>query len=274
MKIIAEQIFFGAIIELVSLLLSYIFKDKPRIAIVIFAIGTLTAGFIAFSSSPQQRQPESSREETPQTTDALSPTAVITSTVYDNFNNSTFDGKWNTGLWLSYGTPSTTVEQKDGIITFTRKNQDEGGLTANQTWRIDELRFIEAKVLLDSATEASVGSVGIQITTDINGTTWWLGCSIFDNGNANITEAHCGSMDNFNSQRVELPLNTWHTIRIETDSDMAKMTFFIDDSQIDTYVYADPEEFKKSFFHLYIGVWSQNGGLVTGSIDDIQIGGR
>ncbi len=196
----------------------------------------------------------------------------INSTAYDNFNNSVFDGKWSNDLWLPYGNFNTIIEQNNGVMLFSRNNQDEGGLTATQTWTIDEIDLIEAKVNLDSKTEASTGSVGIQLTTNISGTIWWLTCSIYKNRNNDIAEAHCGSADNYNSQSIQLSSNTWHTIRIETNPDTANMTFFIDDSRIDTYVYKNPEEFKKSFFHLYIGVWSQDGGLVVGSVDDVQVG--
>jgi hypothetical protein len=51
MRIVAQQIFYGSVVELFSLILAYIFKDRPRQAIVIFAIGTIVAGVLAFSPS-------------------------------------------------------------------------------------------------------------------------------------------------------------------------------------------------------------------------------
>jgi len=229
--------------------------------------------------SPENTLTETLPIETPsettqsQTTEEVQP-SDSNSTVYDNFNNSVFDEKWNNGLWLPYGNLNTVIEQNNGVMQFSRNNPDEGGLTATQTWTIDEISFIEAKVNLDSKTEASIGSVGIQITTNISGMTWWLTCSIYNNKNTDIAEAHCGAADNYNSQSIALSLNSWHTIRIETNPDTAKITFFIDNSRIDTYVHKNPDEFKKSFFHLYIGVWSQDGGLVTGSVDDVQVGSQ
>ena len=51
MENFAEQIFISLFIELVSLIIAYKFKDKPRNAIAICTIGTLAAGFVAFLPS-------------------------------------------------------------------------------------------------------------------------------------------------------------------------------------------------------------------------------
>lgn len=52
MRFFAQQIFFGAIIELVSLFLGTIaFKNRPKTAFIIFAIGTVIAGIVAFGPS-------------------------------------------------------------------------------------------------------------------------------------------------------------------------------------------------------------------------------
>jgi hypothetical protein len=48
MRDFAEQVFIGALIESFSLILSYVFKDKPRNALFIFATGTIIAGLVAF----------------------------------------------------------------------------------------------------------------------------------------------------------------------------------------------------------------------------------
>ena len=51
MENFAEQIFISLFIELVSLIIAYKFKDKPRNAIAICTIGTLAAGLVAFLPS-------------------------------------------------------------------------------------------------------------------------------------------------------------------------------------------------------------------------------
>jgi hypothetical protein len=49
MRYVAEQFFFGALIEFISLFLSLVFKENKKVSVVIFGIGTLVAGVIAFS---------------------------------------------------------------------------------------------------------------------------------------------------------------------------------------------------------------------------------
>jgi hypothetical protein len=59
MKYFAEQLFFGLLVEIISLVISYRFKDNFRVAFGIFFIGTAIAGFVAFSPffKPDNPQP-------------------------------------------------------------------------------------------------------------------------------------------------------------------------------------------------------------------------
>jgi hypothetical protein len=61
MENFAEQIFIGAVIELVSLIFAYKFKDKPRNAIAICTIGTIVAGLIAFLPPILSRNEDSNK---------------------------------------------------------------------------------------------------------------------------------------------------------------------------------------------------------------------
>jgi len=47
----ARQIFYGLLVEFFGLLVAYLTKNKPKIALLIVGATTLTAGFIAFSPS-------------------------------------------------------------------------------------------------------------------------------------------------------------------------------------------------------------------------------
>jgi hypothetical protein len=52
MQNIAQQIFYGLLVELISVILFFWFKDKPKAAISILALGTLIAAFVAFYRLP------------------------------------------------------------------------------------------------------------------------------------------------------------------------------------------------------------------------------
>ena len=123
MKSIAEQFFFGAIIELVSLLLSYIFKDKPRNAIAIFAIGTLIAGLVAFNpffSSILAPDLPIVATSTPAIKATITPVSVETLVFNEDFEDGIADnfqiltGNWNV---IDDGTSTKVLESKNSDKT-------------------------------------------------------------------------------------------------------------------------------------------------------------
>jgi hypothetical protein len=67
MRDFAEQIFVGALIELVSLVLTYLFKEKLHVSIAVFGAGTILAGIVAFSPTtvtlPVETEPINNRAE-------------------------------------------------------------------------------------------------------------------------------------------------------------------------------------------------------------------
>lgn len=48
MQEFAEQVFFGLLLELITLIAAYFFKGRPKLAIGVFFVGTVCAGIVAF----------------------------------------------------------------------------------------------------------------------------------------------------------------------------------------------------------------------------------
>ncbi len=221
--------------------------------------------------------------DTPMPTATLRPTPTPTPTmdadptVYDNFNNPAFDGEWNTGLW-TYGDKcnpaNTLVKQKDGILMISRQLDNPCGLDTlrPRTWTIDQVGFVEAKLMLDGNIEASEwGDVGIGVYGLVNGDEWWTVCYILGKQQEGDARAGCNTID-YEGHDLAVQYNSWHTMRFEINPDTAVISYFVDGQQIDAYVHADPEAFKKTQFKVPVYVWSLGGGLVTGYIDDVRIG--
>ncbi len=236
---------------------------------------TATATVIATKTAQAPTAtPTSTRTPRPTPT----PTATIDAdpTVYDNFNNPAFDGKWNTGLW-SHGYDSNSsnmlIEQQNGILTMSRPVINNGGLDAinpRYQWKIDEIGYIEAKLMLDSNIQASEGDIGIGIS----GHNWWLNCSIYskkDSGNS-WAWANCSTSDNYSADGFTVDPNSWHTMRLEIDPDTANISLFVDGQQFGRYVSGDLNTFKESEFTIGLRAWSKDGGVVTGYLDDVKIG--
>jgi hypothetical protein len=183
MKFIAEQIFFGAIIELVSLVLSYIFKDRPRTAISIFAVGTIAAGFVAFSGFLSPEEPEAT------------PTAQASTSTYfyDDFN-SNGDFRQDYWSWGKLENEGCSVTQQDGLALFTNNGVNELGilcLVAAEKMLFEEVGSMEANI---SAKNGATGDFSIGIIEFSQGSfeegsvNWIFQCGIKQDPNANNVE--------------------------------------------------------------------------------------
>jgi hypothetical protein len=207
-----------------------------------------------------------------------SPTATVDAdpTVYDNFNNPAFDGRWNTGLWYrSSDGDSTLIEQRDGFLTISRQLPKNAGLNSSRNGTIDEIAFVEAKIKLDSNIQTPEGgTIGIGIQGYVDGD-WSLNCSIFGRQQDVAGWASCDTSEGYyesSPNGFKVAYDSWHSVRIEMNPDTAEITFYVDDQPIGSTVPANPEEFKNAPFQVKLRAWSADGGLVTGYIDDIRIG--
>ena len=78
MRNFAEQIFYGLVVELISLLIAYMVKERKLVAILVFAIGTVVAGVIAFIPTTTE-PPLSTPTKTATFTNVTSPPSISTS---------------------------------------------------------------------------------------------------------------------------------------------------------------------------------------------------
>lgn len=240
------------------------------------------------SASPSPDEVVTTLSATPVPTKKLTPTSTNTPrpqatpmptidadpTVYDNFDNPVFDGKWNTGLWSLFSdSGNVNVHQQDGILTISRRVADTGGLETRglQTWKMDDFSFVEAKVKLDSDMEASSGAIGIEIDGFVDGNWWWLTCMISSNKES-LAQANCQAIDNYSADGFSVQYDTWYTIRVKTDPDASTLTFFVDNREIGTYTPSDWEAFKNAELGIQLLTWTLDGGLVQGYLDEIRIG--
>jgi len=222
----------------------------------------------------------SSPTNTPSSTPT--PTATIDSdpTVYDNFNNPTYDGKWNKSLWADNSFPgATAIEQQNGNVIISRQSSGSSILRTRRPgkWTLDQLGFIEAKIMLGSNIETlSGGSIGIGIDKYTSQDNWWSFCVI--GGGQDLIEAwvNCHTDGNihgkYSTDSFPVQYNTWHIMRIEIDPDTTTITYFIDGQQVGSYTPKDPETFKNTQFSPLLNVWSEDGGLTIGYADYVRIG--
>jgi serine/threonine protein kinase len=219
----------------------------------------------AATSMPQT--PSSTLSPTPTVPLASSATDTGTLIVFDDFDNPEFDGKWNEEIWTHDPEDSATIEQADGSLKLSRQTAQSSGLDY-EPLTIGEIGFIEAALKLQDNIRASAGNVSIVISHE----DWWLGCFVSGGSQEDDALASCDTSDNYAANGVTVPYNSWHTLRFEVDPVTAAVSFFVDGTHIGRYTPPDPEAFKQTQVAFTLAVWSEDGGLVTGYIDEVKVG--
>ena len=104
---------------------------------------------------------------------------------FDDFNDSTFDGSFNTNLWSLFdGVQYTTVEQKKGIMSFTKSSTDggeNGKIRSLQKWSLGEFSSVQAEMKMDPPSDGQMGNMVLAIEAVnpvVRQATWWTGCGI------------------------------------------------------------------------------------------------
>ncbi len=225
---------------------------------------------------PPTDTPTPAPTNTPKPTNTPRPTPTPTATidadptVYDNFNNPANDGKWNAGRWKYWSNPgNTAVNQQDGVLVLSRQSRENGGLT-HPNFSIEDIGFVEAKIMLEDTIQASGGDVGIGLWSSNN---WWLNCSVFGKQGNTSAWAGCSTGDSLDVSRgFQVSFNSWHILRFDTNPDTGQIDFSVDGQLIGNYAPPNVDAFKKGRFNVNLSVWSEDGGLVTGYIDDVRIG--
>ncbi len=131
-----------------------------------------------------------------------------------------------------------------------------------------DFNFFEAKIKLDGNTGTSLGNVGIQIDT---GNNYWLGLGIFGGLDADKPHIKCDTSEGY-GKPFPAQYNTWYTLRIEINPETMIISCFVDGQRIDSFTPSKLDTFEEAHFSIGIMAWSQDGELVTGFVDNVQIG--
>ena len=183
------------------------------------------------------------------TADVISPTPVTSTAatgatfgdpndIYDDFNNSLYDGSYDHTKWAFWSTPENNFSQKDGVLFL---NRNVPGLGTDKCliarWvtgiQLTEPFMVEARMKL--APETTKGAVSIKIAVDNIGwgPLWTTQCGIYgENVPGWQPWAFCGAgyvrKDGDYSTGKDIHYNTWHSFRIEVDP-KGKFVYYIDD---------------------------------------------
>jgi hypothetical protein len=212
----------------------------------------------------------------------LPPTSASTPTpdsmIYDNFNVSDFEGKFNTDLWKSGGdalSPSY-IKQQDGILEFWIAPNSGEYLPLEATKKTDsnQYNFAQSKILLSSDRVGTDGDTSFVLYIRNNHNVdviFWCGI-----GRSPIIETWCEVYRSttpeteFSSVKKTTDYDVWHTFRIEIDPEI-NATFYIDGQRVGSYKPNDAEELKNKEFRVELGVWSPSQDGIKAQFDEVWI---
>jgi hypothetical protein len=193
-----------------------------------------------------------------------------------DFNDSAFDGKFDSSQWKPY--PSvlyTKIGQKDGVMVFAKTSPsggENGKLTTVQTWKAAEFRHLEARLKMDSRHTGSNGNMAIIFApADLLG--WWEGCGISLDNPAPFV--WCGQGFNngvdFITQNYPVSYDQWYTVAIDIDPATAMATFFLDGQRLDQWQPGNVSRLINAQYNFSIGPVMQDGTTITGYADDVKL---
>jgi outer membrane protein assembly factor BamD (BamD/ComL family) len=198
-------------------------------------------------------------------------------TMYDDFDNSAYDGSYNSSLWYGYSdSKSFAVNQKSGQISLTVNDQSEVGLNTGRR-KIVEPTFFEVRLYLDPETTNSGTNLFIELNNDNGGS--HCGISRYGNFKQNIYcfSEHYGKHADSNVNLGGIQPG-WHVLRFDVDPETMIIYYVIDGKQSALFnpmeVIPDHfNEFKQSSYNFSITLhnWGPSKAPV-GYLDYVRIG--
>ena len=198
---------------------------------------------------------------TVQPSPTLSPSATIDSdpTVYDNFNNPAFDGRFHSGLWDSSDPPEGHIVQQNGILMMKKESQLANSVTGLAALRYldsslfdltsNKPTFFEAKLMLDSSAHA--GNIYLNLGADLGEGSWLGQCYINASSNEQEAWGSCFATNwerrdeagyDYQAEGNSVFYDTWHVVRIELYPSNMEIKFYLDNNLIGSHIPLDSDK--------------------------------
>jgi outer membrane protein assembly factor BamD (BamD/ComL family) len=187
-------------------------------------------------------------------------------TVYDSFNDSIYDGRFNPTLWWydpdAHSLKTESIQQ-DGLLIITQSGIDETSfLTLKKYWgkSIPSNTYFEASFKIEMSSD---GAINLSLLEDGS-------CGL--NTKSDWAEAYCG--DSINYRGVRVAHGSWNTFRIEIDVDKNVIRFYVNGVQFGENQFSN--SLKSKILYPCIGIWSgtnrvENTRPVVAYVDNVRI---
>jgi serine/threonine protein kinase len=195
---------------------------------------------------------------------------------YDSFDDPSFEGRVNAGLWSTSAVSPNRVEQREGTLRLTIEPGAGEVATAFAVRTLSSGQSIvaESHILLSGEKPGQDGDVGFALMiTDKTGQDLTLLCVISRFPPIQTwCEAYGRSADvEHSTPKSPTNYDIWHTVRIEIGPDMG-VTFSIDGDRLGSYTPDDADELKGRPIRLRLEAWSPEQSGIEARLDDIRLG--
>lgn len=190
-------------------------------------------------------------------------------TMYDDFNDPTYDGKINSIKWI-YGGVGYFSQGNGMLMLRVNGTKNEISIYSHKQYSLEAKPiFVESRIMSDP-NNVDVGG-GLQL--------------ISNNGESNCTistgqgyqSVRCWSISFGVEQQdysVEISPGTWHILKIELFPDTMTFKYLVDGNVLGSYTPENKQDFKSSVFNA--GLWMNNWGDATeypvGYMDYVRMG--
>jgi tRNA A-37 threonylcarbamoyl transferase component Bud32 len=207
-------------------------------------------------------------------------------TLYDNFNNSIYDGSFNPALWQeTSGGDASGHFQQDGRLTFTQTNRPKDGtaLIARRysDFVLDRPMAFEAKLMLDPKyhpnSQQDSGNIAISLAAHTPAPETWVTYCELAGGDPDQAGIWChdwwnnGELGTKVMKKGRVNYGAWHTFRIEVDPATLTVTYFINGDLIGSFVPVNADKLKDARFRVTVAIWINSAETITGYVDDVRI---
>jgi len=189
--------------------------------------------------------------------------------IYDNFDNSAYDGSFNKQLWILTNESVGQAVQDNGILEFSYNGVSERGtgLVTNKYnyFTPEEPVFFEAQLKIDNAQNGHV-----YILVDSAGSSTYADCTLgYGDKTASFSCTYMdGKQARYGTEVKLVDYKKWHTVRIELDPSSMTYTYFLNGQKVGSYISTTTNR-QISF---EVGIYAASVNNVNGYVDNIRIG--
>lgn len=208
--------------------------------------------------------------------------------LYDNFNDTRYDGRVNPSLWEIGGNPKGEATQLNGVLIIQTNSKKESGNfalfpTNPRTVSYQNFKYMEAKFKLDKR-EAGKGSfLKIQAVTVVDENYWWIECKFTNqtvaypvfacNLEEGVTLADESPVYAYETDQIPVSYDAWYTIRFVSDPGTGEIRFYLDNRLIGESAFSNASALRSFHsFRLQVGSWIDPENSFLGYVDDVKIG--